>query len=521
MLMNFPAIIPKPLSLEVIGQAFVLQAGTPIRFDPESAAARLVADLLRDWLLTRTGVRLPPPTAMGGNGQQTAIQFVRTSRSEGAPHPEGYRLAVKPSGVSIEAQELGGFVHGAQSLLQLLPETPDASGLVWRVPGVQIADQPRFGWRGMMLDTARHFFPVADIKKFIDTLATYKFNVFHWHLTEDQGWRIEIRRYPKLTSIGAWRRETVVGHASQSQVYDGRPHGGFYTQDELREIVNYAAARHITVMPEIEMPGHAQAALAAYPELSCTGTLLDVACTFGIIKEVYCAGNDATLDFVKNVLEEVLEIFPSAYIHIGGDECPKDRWQTCPKCQARIRALALKDEHELQSWFVRQMDTFLQARGRRLVGWDEILEGGLAPGAVVMSWRGEDGGIAAAKAGHDVIMATNKKTYFDHYQSADKEKEPLAIGGCCTLDNVYDYEPIPAVLSAEEAMHVLGAQGQLWSEYFGTWRQVEYMAFPRAAALAEVLWSPATGRDYADFRARLIPHLRRLDRLGVNYRKPE
>ena len=516
--MNIPAVIPKPVSMEVTGATFVLHAGTCIRFDAESAAARQVADLLHGWVLTRAGVRLPTPAVAGGKAAQPDIRLVCVSQGEAASHPEGYRLQVQASGVVIEARDLAGFVYGVQTLLQLLPEAPDASGLAWQVPGVTLVDYPRFGWRGIMLDSARHFFTIADIKKFIDTLAMHKFNVFHWHLTEDQGWRIEILRYPKLTSVGAWRSETLAGHYNHSKAYDGRPHGGFYTQDELREVVAYAAARHVTVLPEIEMPGHSQAALAAYPELSCNGQPLEVFRTFGVNPEVYCAGNDQTIAFVQNVLEEVLSIFPSVYIHIGGDECPKDRWKTCPKCQARIRAQGLKDEHELQSWFVRQMDDFLQARGRRLIGWDEILEGGLAPGAVVMSWRGEDGGIAAAKAGHDVIMAPHQKIYFDHCQSADPTKEPLAIGGCCTVESVYGYEPIPEALTAEESKHVLGAQGELWSEYFPVWSHVEYMAFPRATALAEVLWSPSAGRSLAEFQTRLTPHLRRLDRMGVNYR---
>jgi hexosaminidase len=514
-------MVPRPVTFCAGSGVFALRPDTPLRYDPDSDAARRAAGRLHDELLRRAGVRLPQPVAAGPAGSRPAIRLVAAAEGEGASHPEGYRLTVAPDGVLIEARELAGFLHGGQTLLQLVPETPDAAGPAWSIPGARVADWPRFRWRGLMLDACRHFMPVASVLKFLDAMALHKLNVFHWHLTEDQGWRVEIARHPKLTAVSAWRRETVVGHAGQSAAYDNRPHGGFYTREDLRAVVAYAAERGIRVMPEIEMPGHARAALAAYPELSCTGGPHEVATTFGIVQDVFCAGNDATLRFLKEVMEEVLGIFPGAYVHVGGDECPKDRWKACPKCQARIRAEGLKDEHELQSWFIRQMDAFLQERGRRLVGWDEILEGGLAAGAVVMSWRGEEGGIAAVQAGHDVIMAPNQKVYFDYYQAAERDREPLAIGGCLPLDQVYGYEPIPAALRPDQASRVLGAQGQLWSEYLGNWPYVEYMAFPRAIALAEVLWSPAAGKNYTDFRRRLSPHLRRLDRLGINYRQPE
>jgi hexosaminidase len=516
------AIVPKPVELAVLDGAFALSAATPVRFDSASDASRLAAARLVEWLARDPGVRLGPPSAAApsAGGSSPAIRFVSASDAPGADRPEGYRLTVAPDGVRVEARERAGFLNAVQTLRQLVPESPPAAD-GWSLPAVRIADWPRFGWRGLMLDVGRHFFPVSDILRLVDAMAFHKYNVFHWHLTEDQGWRAEVRSHPRLTGVGAWRRETIAGHSSQSQTYDGRPHGGFYTQDDLRAVVAFAAARGIAVMPEIEMPGHCQAALAAYPELSCTGGPFEVSRTFGVHKEVYCAGNDRALALQRDVLEEMLAIFPSAYIHIGGDECPKERWKACPKCQDRIRREGLRDEHGLQSWFVRQMDGFLQARGRRLVGWDEILEGGLAPGAVVMSWRGEDGGIAAARAGHDVVMATNKKVYFDYYQSADREREPLAIGGLCTLETVYGYEPVPAALDAGAAAHVLGAQGQLWTEYMADWPYVEYMAFPRACALAEVLWSPAAGRDFAAFRQRLDAHLRRLARMGVNYRRPD
>lgn len=521
--MAHPCLIPKPVSLTPLPGCFTLRGDTPLRYDAASDAARQAAGLLAAWLQQHIALRLSPPAVLASSaGDRPAIRFVRATSGDGASHPEGYRLTVSASDIVLEASELSGFVHAAQTLLQLVPATPDADDrLAWILPAVRVADWPRFAWRGLMLDVSRHFFPVPDILRFIDALTLHKYNVLHLHLTDDQGWRVDVTGHPKLTRVGAWRRETVVGHSSRSQVYDGRPHGGFYSREDLHAIVAYAAARGIAVMPEIEMPGHAKAVLAAYPELACTPGPFEVKTSFGIEDDVLCAGNDQSLRLMQDILAETLDIFPNAYIHIGGDECRKVRWESCPKCQAHMRALGLKDTHELQSWFIRKIGAFLQARGRRLVGWDEILEGGLAAGAVVMSWRGEAGGIAAAKAGHDVVMASNKHVYFDYYQSADQQREPLAIGGCLPLEHVYAYEPIPAALTPAEGCRVLGAQAQLWSEYMGDWPKVEFMAFPRATALAEVLWSPAASRDYGDFRGRLGPHLARLDRLGINYRRPE
>jgi hexosaminidase len=348
-------------------------------------------------------------------------------------------------------------------------------------------------------------------------------NSFHWHLTEDQGWRIEIRKYPRLTEVGAWRKETVVGRPNRDttkNTYDGKRHGGFYTQDDVREVVAYAAERFVNVVPEIEMPGHAQAAIAAYPWLgNYPNRQLEVWTRWGVNENILNA-EPRTIAFMQDVLAEVLGLFPSRFIHVGGDEAVKTQWRSSPRARARIRELGLKNEEELQSWFIRQMDAFLAARGRRLVGWDEILEGGLAPGATVMSWRGVRGGIAAARAGHDVVMAPTTYTYFDYYQSPDRDQEPLAIGGLLPLDSVYGFEPIPAELEPQYAKHVLGAQGQLWTEYMPTPRQVEYMAFPRLTALAEVVWTPRERKDWADFRRRLDVHLRRLDALQVNYRRP-
>lgn len=435
---------------------------------------------------------------------------------------EGYVLDVTPEQVDIRAPKPAGLFYAGITLLQLLPPaifsaTPQTDAN-WSVPCCHIEDQPRFTWRGMHLDVARHFMPVEFVKKFIDLLALHKMNIFHWHLTEDQGWRLEIKKYPKLTEVGAWRKETRAGHERDKAGFDGVPHGGFYTQDEAREVVAYAAERHVIVLPEIEMPGHAQAAIAAYPELGNTDEKLEVWTQFGINKHVVNV-EESTVQFYQDVLREVLDIFPSPFIHVGGDECPKDEWQASPRAQARMHELGLKDEHELQSWFIRRMDTFLNEQGRTLIGWDEILEGGLAPNAVVMSWRGEEGGIAASQAGHDVVMAPNRHVYFDYYATEDKANEPLAIGGFLPLEKVYGYEPIPPQLSADEAKHVLGAQGELWTEYMKTPAHVEYMAFPRVCALSEVVWSPAARKDYADFLQRMQAHTQRLDALQVNYRK--
>jgi hexosaminidase len=437
---------------------------------------------------------------------------------------EGYALDVRPTRIAARAPEPAGLFYAVQTLRQLLPpeifrEAP-VGDVAWRVPAVAIEDQPRFPWRGAHLDVARHFMPKEFVKKYIDLLALHKLNTFHWHLTEDQGWRLEITQYPKLTEVGAWRKETLVGHQSRDRSqwqFDGKPHGGFYTQEDAREIVAYGQARFVTVMPEIEMPGHAMAAIAAYPELGVTGEPLEVATRWGIFSDILNA-EPSTVQFMQNVLDEVLEIFPSRYIHIGGDEADKAKWKESPRIQARIRELGLANEDELQSWFIRQMDTFLVKRGRRLVGWDEILEGGLAENAVVMSWRGTKGGIAAARAGHDVIMAPSSHTYLNFYESPDREREPIAHPGLLPLETVYAFDPVPEDLEPEFARHVLGAQAQIWTEYLKGPKNVEYQAFPRLSALAEVVWTPKDRRDYQDYLARLAEHERRMGALDVNYR---
>lgn len=426
---------------------------------------------------------------------------------------EGYRLAVTHESIRIEAATPAGAFYAKQTLLQLASAV---DGQPTAIPCLEIEDQPRFAWRGMHLDVGRHYMPVEFIKEFIDLLAMHKLNTFHWHLTEDQGWRIEINKYPRLTTVGATRAESPqYGKRNRG---DGAQYGPyFYTRGEIREIVAYAADRHITVVPEIELPGHSVAALAAYPKLGCTGGPYTVRTRWGVEDDVYCAGNDEVFNFLENVLTEVLALFPSQFIHIGGDECPKRRWQACPKCQARIREQGLKNEHELQSYFIQRVEKFLNSRGRRLIGWDEILEGGLAPNAAVMSWRGMGGGLTAARAGHDVVMSPTSHCYFD-YAQARGPGEPESIGGYLPLEQVYAFEPVPADVNAEAASHILGIQGNLWTEYMWTPEDVEYKAFPRACALAEVAWLDPAARNWQDFHSRLGIHLHRLDTLNVDYR---
>ncbi len=425
---------------------------------------------------------------------------------------EGYRLRIAPRGVTISGRPAGLF-YGAQSVLQLASAR---SGRTFALPAAEIEDQPRFPYRGLHLDTSRHMFPVEFLKRYLDWMARYKLNTFHWHLTDDQGWRIEIKQYRRLEEIASRRSQTLVGHAPQSTKYDGTPYGGFYTQEQIRDVVAYARERFITVIPEIEMPGHSLAALAAYPELACTAGPFETATTWGVFKDIFCP-KENTFRFLENVLTEVMDLFPARYTHIGGDEVQKDRWKESPDAQTVIQREGLKDEGELQSYFIRRMERFINAKGRRMIGWDEILEGGLAPDATVMSWRGEKGGIAAAQQGHDVIMTPDAYLYFDHYQG-DRSKEPLAIGGMLPLDKVYSYNPTPAALSADEKKHILGAQANLWTEYIADARQAEYMLFPRLFALAELAWTPQADRNYREFLNRVPPQLARLKREGVNYR---
>ena len=498
-------IVPRPSRSSTCDGGFQFGDATVIAAPPALAG---VARWLRGALSPPTGLALPagPP----GPGAVTLAL-------SGVVHAEGYLLRVGPAGVSLVGGGPAGVFYGAQTLLQLMPfpvYRRAAAGARWFVPGVEVRDAPRFGWRGVMLDVARHFMPKAGVLRFVDLLAVHKLNVLHLHLTDDQGWRLEIRRYPELTRVGAWRRESMVGSWQHGR-FDGRPHGGYYTQDDIREIVAYAAERFVTVVPEIDIPGHSQAAVAAYPMLGNTAEPVDVRTSWGISSRVLNVA-DRTLDFYRHVLDEVLELFPSPYIGIGGDECPKDEWRASPDAQDRIRALSLRDEDALQSWFVRQFDDYLTARGRRLYGWDEILEGGLAAGATVASWRGTTGAVAAARTGHDVVLCPDTSAYLDYRQS-DRPDEPIPVGTVLGLDDVYAFEPMPAQLAAAERAHVLGAQCNIWTEHLPSARAVDYAAFPRLCAFAETVWS-TPDRDLADFRRRLADHLHRLDALGVEYR---
>ena len=506
-------LFPQPLQLEVKPGRFTINRHTRI-FAADSAIGELLAEYLRP----ATGFGLPVHPLNDDNLADARNAILLAPRADGAD--ESYRLEVEPGRALLSASGRTGLLHGLQTIRQLLPQqilSSDAvADLEWTLPAVSISDKPAFGWRGLHLDVGRHMFPLAFIKKFIDMLAFYKFNIFHWHLTEDQGWRIEIKNYPRLTEVGGQRAETALpGNPHQ---YDGLPHGGFYTQAEAREVVAYAAERGITVVPEIELPGHAVAALAAYPELGCLGEGYQVRRNWGIADDIFCAGKDEVFTFLKDVLSEVLDLFPSTYIHIGGDEAPKVRWEACPACQARIQAEGLADEHELQSWFIRHIEAWLNERGRNLLGWDEILEGGLAPKATVMSWRGSEGGIAAANAGHDVVMTPNTYCYLDYYQSEDTDSEPPAISAILPLKQVWQYEVVPTQIAADKRHHILGGQGNIWTEYMPHSDHVEYMTFPRAIAIADVLWHHPDERDYDALVARLERHLPALDIMGVNYR---
>ncbi|MCY4466770.1 MAG: beta-N-acetylhexosaminidase [Chloroflexi bacterium] len=507
-------LFPQPARLEHRGRIFSLAPDALI-----IAQDRALGELLASYLRPATGFALPVQAADSGESSADTNAIILESAAE-SDSPEAYSLMAGGTTLRLRAAHRRGFLHGFQTIRQLLPRQilsrEVVPGVDWRIPGLELDDEPAFGWRGLHLDVGRHFFPMDFIKKFIDLLAFYKFNTFHWHLTEDQGWRIEIKKHPRLTEIGGFRAETVIG--LNSPEYDGQPHGGFYTQDEIREAVAYAGARGITIVPEIELPGHAVAALTAYPQLGCRGEGYEVRKNWGIAEDIFCAGKDEVFDFLEDVLGEVLDLFPSEYIHIGGDEAPKARWEACPACQARIQAEGLADEHELQSWFIRRIEGWLNARGRKLLGWDEILEGGLAPNATVMSWRGSDGGIAAANAGHDVVMTPNTYCYLDYYQSVDTDSEPLAIPAILPLQQVWDYVVIPAQIAKEKRHHILGGQGNIWTEFMPSSDHVEYMMFPRAIAIADVLWRHPQERDYAALVERLRRHLPCLDALGVNYR---
>lgn len=522
-LMREISVIPKPVKMQAFDGDFVIRDNTKILVESGNKEIKRIGEYFADLFNKASGYNLKVEEYTKQGMIKNAILLTTVDANEKLGD-EGYELSVDPNSVVLRAPKTAGLFYGVQTIRQLPPVQIEShvevrSDIAWFIPSVKIKDTPRYKWRGMHLDVCRHFMPKEFVKEYIDYLAMYKFNTFHWHLTEDQGWRIEIKKYPKLTEIGAWRKETLIGHMrDEPPKFDGKAHGGFYTEEDIKEIIEYAKSRYITVVPEIEMPGHAGAAIASYPELSCTGGPFEVMTKWGVNEDVYCAGNEKTFSFLEDVLSEVIELFPSEYIHIGGDECPKARWEECPKCQARIKEENLKDEDELQSYFIKRIEKFLISKGRKLIGWDEILEGGLASEATVMSWRGMVGGIEASKAGHDVVMAPYSHVYFDYYQG-NPDLEPLAIGGYLPLKSVYSFEPTPEELTPEEAKHILGAQANVWTEYIKTPERVEYMAFPRIAAISEVVWTPKELKDWDDFIIRMEKQFRRYKLLGINYAK--
>lgn len=504
-----------PLPNEIItteGTPFTLSKTTKIVFPDGNKKMQRNAEFLAEFLKISTGTK---PSFISEPFDHNAIILALDLDNE---NPEAYQIIVDRNTIRITGASEAAVFYGIQTLRKA---TPVGENISVAYHPVTINDAPRFAYRGTMLDVARHFQPVEFVKKYIDLLALHNINRFHWHLTEDQGWRIEIKAYPKLTTIGSQRKHTVIG--KNTGEYDGKPHGGFYTQEEIRDIVKYAEERYITVIPEIDLPGHMLSALASYPELGCTGGPYEVATTWGVFDDVLCPGKDSTFVFLETVLTEVMELFPSKYIHIGGDECPKVRWEQCPDCQARVKELGLKGdahhsaEHYLQSYVTARVEKFLNDHGRNMIGWDEILEGELAPNATVMSWRGMEGGIQAAQMGHDVIMTPTTYCYFDHYQTQYTEDEPFAIGGYLPVEQVYSFDPIPDVLTVDQRKHILGAQANVWTEYIPTSEHAEYMTLPRLAAMSEVQWMQPEKKNYEDFLVRL-PHLLSLyDHLGYTY----
>ena len=527
------SIIPKPASLEIAKGKFLITSKTKI-----SATSDLENEGLYLSSILSAVAKMDVPFNIASNGN-IELRIDDTIKDE-----EGYLLSVTNNKVLISGKTAKGVFYGIQSLRQLLPVSFESGTNLLTIPAVTIKDSPRFPYRGMHLDVSRHLFPVDFVKKYIDLIALHKMNTLHWHLTDDQGWRIEIKKYPKLTQIGSKRYGTIIGRLHKETGNDETEYGGYYTQEEVKEIVKYATQRHITVIPEIELPGHASAAIASYPFLSCfpseptvvtnnmgskagkefqaNGNPKIVQETWGVFDDVFCAGNEKTFGFLEDVLAEIIPLFPSEYMHIGGDECPKSNWKRCPACQKRMKDNNLSDEHELQSYFIQRMEKYLNAKGKKIIGWDEILEGGLAPNATVMSWRGEKGGIEAAKQHHNVIMTPGTHCYFDKYQ-VDKEsqsKEPLAMGGgVISVEKVYSYDPTPNDLSNEEKKYILGAQGNVWTEYIGSTKYLEYMVLPRMTALSEVVWTQKENKNWIDFKSRLNKMRERYEALGLNYAK--
>lgn len=513
---NTYSIIPAPLSIEEKQGRFTFNKETRIILKDKSAEAPL--HFLIDRLTQTAQLPIKVQNKMG-KPSDNYILFGRAN--DQALGDEGYKIEITPESIQVLANKEAGFFYAIQSLLQLLPAEIYSNTATyrneWSVPATIITDIPQFEYRGLHLDVGRHLYPVAFIKKYIDLLSMQKMNRFHWHLTEDQGWRIEIKKYPELTKVGSIRKETIINRNSATalQIYDGTPYGGFYTQEDIKEIVAYAKERYITIIPEIDLPGHMLAALATYPELGCTGGPYEVGTKWGVYDDVLCAGNENIYPFVENILKEVFALFPGEYVHIGGDECPKTRWKSCSKCQAKIKELKLKDEHELQSYVIRRVEKYLNANGKKLIGWDEILEGGIAPNAALMSWRGVAGGITAAKSKHPVIMTPNTYVYLDHYQ-ANPDLSPLANGRVCSLERTYSYDPIPKELTEEEASYIKGIQANVWTEYIKTPEQVEYMTYPRANAVAETGWSNPEHKNWDNYLSRLQLQFERWRFYGLN-----
>ena len=513
-------VIPLPQEVSLTQEdPFRLNQSTIIAYPEGNTLLQRNAEFLAEYLQQSLG--FAPQTQSFANGQEPEKGCIRLDIDDDIESAEGYTLKVDADGVEIEGQTPNGVFYGIQTLRKSIPAGEGATDVL--LPAGEVKDAPRFGYRGFMLDCSRHFFPVEFVKKFIDILALHNINTFHWHITDDQGWRIEIKKYPRLTEIGSTRNRTVIGRNTPE--YDNTPYGGFYTQEEAREIVRYAQERYITVIPEVDLPGHMLAALAAYPELGCTGGPYEVCPNWGVFEDVLCIGNEKTFEFLEGVLDEIIDIFPARYIHIGGDEVPRTRWEKCPKCQARIRQLGLRDdkdhtaEDRLQSYCMARIEKYLNGKGRQIIGWDEILEGEVAPNATVMSWRGLEGGIEAAQLGHDVVMVPTSYAYLDYYQTDNRDGEPLAIGGYVPIEKVYSLEPVPDVLTDEQKKHIIGAQANLWTEYILNGAHVEYMALPRMAALSEVQWTLPEKKNYDDFRTRLMPLLNIYKVDSINYSK--
>ena len=515
--MNDFGLIPDPVKVCSKPGHFSLSSTTCIVHDDENHE---VAVLLQETLLDAIGIRVP---VFRDWTKMDNVILLSSWQDDDHLGAEAYVLEVRPDLIQIRASDRRGSFYGVQTLLQLMPPDvfhTDGLTLPLEIRCVKIEDYPRFSWRGMMLDVSRHFFPIEFLYKFVDLLALHKMNIFHLHLTDDQGWRVEIEQYPRLTSIGAWRNETLIGHLrDESHAFDDLRHGGYYTQSQLEAFVKYAQIRNVTIVPEIDMPGHTQAIIAAYPELGITDEHVEVWNRWGVSRHLLNMEED-TFVFAQNVIDEVLALFPGPTIHLGGDEVDSELWASSSETESRMKHLELKSVRDIQPYFLAKMTEHIERKGRRVIGWDEIIAGGVSDDTIVMSWRGVDGGVMAAGAGNDVIMAPRLWTYFDSYQSEDTDEEPLAIGGTITLEKAYEFEPIPSGMSDEIVEHFLGAQGQLWTEYMPNTEHVEYMAFPRTTALSEVLWSPLANRNFVGFTHRLVTHLRRLDHFGVSYRVP-